>query len=186
MSKTARELMIAGEYYNAADPELLNARHASADLQFKINNTLPSDKAQMTQLFRQLIGFYGDSFSITPPFHCDYGFNITLGERFYANFGCTILDVAPVTIGDDVMFGPNVQVVTATHPLDSTDRISGLEYAKPIKIGAKTWLGAGVIVCPGVTIGEGCVIGAGSVVVKDIPDYSIAVGNPCRVIKSCT
>ena len=186
MSKTQRELMVTGEYYNAADPELSDARHASADLQFKINSTLPSDKTQMALLFRQLIGSYGDSFYITPPFHCDYGFNITLGERFYANFGCTILDVAPVTIGDDVMFGPSVQVVTATHPLDSTARISGLEYAKPIKIGSKTWLGAGVIVCPGVTIGEGCVIGAGSVVVKDIPDYYIAVGNPCRVIRSTT
>jgi maltose O-acetyltransferase len=186
MFKTQRELMVAGEYYNATDPELVNARHASADLQFRINSTMPSDKTQMALLFRQLIGCYGDNFHITPPFRCDYGFNITLGERFYANFGCTILDVAPVTIGDDVMFGPSVQIITATHPIDSTERISGLEYAKPITIGSKTWLGAGVIVCPGVTIGEGCVIGAGSVVVKDIPAYSVAVGNPCRVIRACS
>lgn len=186
MAKTQRELMIAGEFYDAGDPELSAARHASADLQFEINNLCPSDKETRKQLFQKLLGSHGEQLYITPPFHCDYGFNIHLGERFYANFGCTILDVAPVTIGDDVMFGPSVQIVTATHPLDSTTRIGGLEYAKPITIGSKAWLGAGVIVCPGVTIGEGSVIGAGSVVTKDIPPYSIAVGNPCRVLRSTT
>ncbi len=186
MAKTQRELMTAGEFYDAGDPELSAARHASADLQFEINNLRPSDKETRKELFQKLIGSYGEQFYITPPFHCDYGFNIHLGERFYANFGCTILDVAPVTIGDDVMFGPSVQIVTATHPLDSATRISGVEYAKPITIGSKAWLGAGVIVCPGVTTGEGCVIGAGSVVTKDIPPYSIAVGNPCRVLRSTT
>ena len=120
---------------------------------------------------------------IEPPFFCDYGTNIELGDKVFFNFNCVILDVAKVTIGSNVMFGPAVQIYTATHPMDAEERRSGLEFAKPVRIGNDVWLGGGVIVCPGVTIGDAAVIGAGSVVVRDIPAGVFAAGNPCRVIR---
>ena len=124
-----------------------------------------------------------DDFLIEQPFNCDYGYNIRIGENFYANVGCTILDVAPVTIGDNVMLAPNVNIYTAGHPLDAEIRNSGLEYAYPVNIGNNVWIGGNVTIVPGVTIGANTVIGAGSVVTKDIPANVVAVGNPCRVVR---
>lgn len=178
------EKMLAGELYDPADHELKAGREAARTILFELQQLPPDAKEQRQQLWRQLLGSAKGSPAIHLPFHCDYGRNIHLGERFYANAGCTILDVATVTIGDDVLLAPGVQLITATHPTDSATRLRGLEYGQPITLGDKCWLGAGVIVCPGVTIGEGAVIGAGSVVTRDIPPYSVAVGNPCRVIRS--
>jgi maltose O-acetyltransferase len=121
--------------------------------------------------------------AITPPFSCDYGRNIRLGSAVYFNFNCVVLDVAPVTIGNHVLFGPAVQIYTAYHPLDAAERRSGIEYGKPVVLGDDVWVGGGAIVCPGVTIGAGAVIGAGSVVTRDVPPYVLAVGNPCRVLR---
>lgn len=132
------------------------------------------------QLIPQSQGAY-----LEPPFRCDYGANITLGKNFYANFNCVVLDVAPVVIGDNVLFAPNVQIYTAGHPLDVKSRVEeGIEFGTPITIGNNVWLGGGVIVCPGVTIGDNSVIGAGSVVTKDVPANVVAAGNPCRVIRT--
>ena len=180
------ENMLASELYDPADETLSAMRAQCRDMLFQLSQLPPAAKAQRRALWLQLLGSTDGEFSIHPPFHCDYGRNIHLGARFYANAGCTILDVATVTIGDDVMLATGVQLITATHPTDSQTRLSGLEYGRPITLGNKCWLGAGVIVCPGVTIGEGAVIGAGSVVTRDIPPYTVAVGNPCRVLRSTT
>ena len=134
------------------------------------------------RLLRELFGTGGDSVWMQPPFFCDYGTNIHLGERVFFNFNCVVLDVCPVTIGDFTLFGPAVQILTATHPLDAVLRRSQ-EYAKPITIGSDVWVGGGAMICPGVKIGSRTVIGAGSVVTRDIPDGVVAAGNPCRVIR---
>jgi len=145
---------------------------------------LPSRIEERKQLLRELLGKTGKDFLIEQPFYCDYGYNINLGENFYSNVNCVILDGAPVTFGDNVFIAPNCGFYTAGHPLDVQQRNQGLEYAKPIHVGNNVWIGAHVSVLPGVTIGDNCVIGAGSVVTKDIPANSLAVGNPCRVIRS--
>ena len=135
------------------------------------------------ELLKRLLGKTGENLIIEPPFACDYGYNIEVGENFYANVNLVILDGAKVRIGDNAFIAPNVGIYTAGHPLDASDRNKGLEYAYPITIGDNVWIGAGAIILPGVTIGDNVVIGAGSVVTKDIPACSLAVGNPCRVIR---
>lgn len=180
---TEREKMLAGELYDSSDAELVNARKLARELCFQLNHSSPSDlDSRYCTIVNQLFATQ-TNVAITPPFHCDYGCNITLGSNVFFNFNCTILDVAPVNIGDNVLIGPNVQLLTAMHPLDKTTRRKGLEYGKPINIGSDAWLGGGVTVCAGVTIGSGAVIGAGSVVTRDIPDNCVAVGNPCKVIR---
>lgn len=183
MPRSEKEKMLAGEPYNAADPELAAERLRAHDLCHKLRNSSPADTAHITALTRKLLSMAEPDAVLTPPFFCDYGYNIKAGKRFYANAGCVILDVAPVCIGDDVMFGPCVQVYTATHPLNPELRVSGIESGKCISIGDKVWIGGGAILCPGVCIGEGAVIGAGSVVTRDIPARVLAAGNPCRVIR---
>lgn len=180
---TEREKMLAGELYLASDPELTQGRQRARRLTRLYNATTEEEEAARLQLLEELFGSVGKGAFIEPPFRCDYGDNIQAGERFYVNFGCVILDCAPVRIGDDVKFGPSVQLYAAYHPIDALTRIAGPELAAPITIGARVWLGGGVIVCPGVTIGANTTIGAGSVVTKDIPANVIAVGNPCRVIR---
>lgn len=143
---------------------------------------LPS-RSGGTELLKKLLGKTGENLIVEPPFTCDYGYNIEVGENFYANVNLVILDGAKVRIGDNAFIAPNVGIYTAGHPLDASDRNKGLEYAYPITIGNNVWIGAGAIILPGVTIGNNVVIGAGSVVTKNIPAYSLAVGNPCRVIK---
>ena len=181
---TELEKMLAGELYLAADPELAAARRRARRLTRLYNRTTEEDEEERSALLRELLGALGEGAVIEPPFRCDYGAHIYTGDRFYANFGCVVLDCAPVRIGSDVMFGPSVQIYAALHPLDAATRIAGPELAAPVTIGDRVWIGGGAIVCPGVTIGEGTTIGAGSVVTRDIPAHVLAVGNPCRVVRS--
>jgi maltose O-acetyltransferase len=183
MSKTEKEKMLAGELYSGADPQLVTERLRARELCRAIAELAPqAPAAERAELLAQLFGAATDA-TITPPFFCDYGRNIELGEGVYFNFNCVLLDVAKISIGNHVLFGPAVQIYTASHPLDADQRRSGLELGKPIRIGHDVWLGGGAIVCPGVTLGDGTVIGAGSVVVRDIPAGVFAAGNPCRVIR---
>lgn len=178
-----REKMLAGELYLASDPELVAERSQARRLLHRLNGLEPTAVAERRRLLIQLFGAFGPDSYIEPPFYCDYGKQIRTGARFYANFNCVILDCASVEIGDDVQFGPGVQIITATHPLKAEERIKGPEFAKPIRIGSRVWLGAGVLVMPGVTIGDDTTIGAGSVVTKDVPAGVLAFGNPCRVVR---
>lgn len=182
MQKSEKEKMLSGEYYSADDQELIAERDHARKLTFEYNNTKPDEKEKRLEILKQLINAKG-SLHIEPPFYCDYGYNIEVGENFYANCGCIILDVGKVKIGDNVLLAPNVQVYTAMHPTDPLERLTGKENAKPITIGNNVWVGGGAIICPGVRIGDNVTIGAGSVVTKDIPGNVIAVGNPCKIIK---
>ncbi|AIZ16540.1 sugar O-acetyltransferase [Bifidobacterium pseudolongum] len=178
------ERMVSGELYIADDPHLHALGAKRRRLQHEINTSAWDAFDERTALFRELFGAIGEGSHIEPPFRCDYGCNITIGHGFYANTDCIILDVAPVTIGDNVFFGPRVGLYTPYHPIDAQTRNAQLEGGRPIRIGNDVWFGANVTVCPGVTIGNDVVIGAGSVVTKDIPDHSVAVGNPARVIRA--
>ncbi|MCV6649135.1 chorismate mutase [Enterococcus faecium] len=180
--KTEKEKMIAGELYFANDPELVSDR-MFARSQSQIINQAESAELR-SQLLKETFGRTGKKIYMEPVINFDYGYNIFVGENFYANFNCTFLDVSTIEIGDNCMFAPNVQLYTATHPLHPVKRNSGLEYAKPIKIGNNVWLGGGVIVTPGVTLGDNVVVGAGSVVTKSFPDNVVIAGNPARIIKT--
>jgi maltose O-acetyltransferase len=173
---TAREQMLAGQLYDALDPELVEARNHARLLLARYNAA--GDRQALTALFGRL----ADDAIVEPPFHCDYGFNISVGVRFYANVNCVFLDCAPIEIGDHVLLGPGVHLYTATHSLDSVERRKGLELAKPIAVGDDAWLGGGAIVVPGVTIGARAVVGAGSVVTRDVPADERVAGNPARPI----
>lgn len=180
---TEKQKMVAGQLYDASDPELVADRLAARRLLKKLNDSGPDDAALRREVTRQLLGRAGEGVWLEPPFYCDYGYNISLGDRAYFNFGATILDVAPVKVGAGFMAGPHVQLLTATHPVAWQDRLKGPELARPITIGEGVWLGGGVIVCPGVTIGDHAVVGAGSVVTRDIPPEVVAAGNPCKVLR---
>lgn len=147
------------------------------------NTADPNDTARLDSLIKGLLGSHGENVIINPPFTCDFGFNIHVGENFMANFNFTVLDEAQVTIGDNVFIGPNTSIYTACHPLDPAERNKGVEWAEPVRIGNNVWIGGSTTILPGVTIGDGTTIGAGSVVTKDIPAGCLAVGNPCRVIR---
>ncbi|MBZ4372442.1 sugar O-acetyltransferase [Corallococcus sp. AS-1-6] len=184
MARTEKEKMLAGELYSATDPQLVAERIRARKLLRAYNQSTEDALPLRESLLAELLGKVGAGTWIEPPFLCDYGEHIRLGERVFMNFNCVILDCNTVTIGDDVSFGPGVQVYAATHPLDPDERIKGPELGRAITIGAKVWIGGGSIICPGVTIGEGTTIGAGSVVTRDIPPYVFAAGNPCRVIRN--
>jgi maltose O-acetyltransferase len=179
---TEREKMLAGELYDPMDPELVKARDRARDLCQDLNATRESDRAARRRLLTQLFGRGGDSVWMQPPFFCDYGTNILLGERVFFNFNCVVLDVCPIIIGDFTLFGPAVQIYTPMHPMDAALRRQQ-EFGKPIEIGSDVWVGGAAIICPGVKVGSRSVIGAGSVVTRDIPDDVFAAGNPCRVIR---
>lgn len=179
---TEKEKMISGEYYNAGDPVLVKDRRKAKNLLHRLNVTEYRVTKKAKEILKELIPNTGQGFYIEPPFHCDYGYNITCGENVYFNVNCVVLDCAPVNIGSNVFIAPNVQIYTASHPLDAELRKT-LENAYPVTIGDDCWIGGNSVICPGVTIGKGCVIGAGSVVTKDIPDNSLAVGNPAKVIR---
>ena len=181
-AKSAKARMLAGELYTGADPELTAARHRARDLMAEINRARTAE-AEMA-LLRRLLGRLGENGVIRPPFHCDYGSNIRIGRNAFINFGCVFLDCAEIEIGDDLQMAPMVQLYTPEHPLDPDTRRSGLEYARPIRIGNNVWIGGGAIILSGVTIGDDCVIGAGSVVKRDLPPGAVAVGNPARVIRN--
>ena len=165
-----------------ADKEVMEQQKRARKLTQELNTVDRSDFEKIEKIVKELLGKSEGAF-INPPFYCDYGFNIEVGKNFYANYNCTILDVGKVTIGDNCMFAPNVAIYTAGHPIHPDSRNSMYEYGIQVSIGDNCWLGGNTIVCPGVKIGNNVVIGAGSVVTKDIPDWSIAAGNPCRVIR---
>ena len=181
---TEKEKMLRGELYDANyNPQLIEERLECKELCRDYNDLRPRQTEEREALLRKILGEVKTGILIEQPFYCDYGYNIKVGNNFYANFNLVILDEAPVIFGDNVFVAPNCGFYTAGHPLDAERRNKGLEYARPIKVGDNVWFGAAVTVLPGVTIGDNCVIGAGSVVTKDIPAHSLAVGNPCKVIK---
>ena len=177
-----REKMLAGELYDPLDTELVAARLRARDLLAVLNATRERDTAARIAVQRELFGSGGETVWLQPPFFCDYGFNIHLGEKVFFNFNCVVLDVCEVRIGDRTLFGPAVQIYAATHPIDAELRKTR-EFGKPVTIGSDVWVGGGAIICPGVTIGDRAIIGAGSVVTKDIPAGVVAVGNPCRLVR---
>ena len=184
---TEKEKMRAQMLYDANyDQTLLEERDKAKDLCHQYNQLRPSDRSGQREVLKKLLGKTGENFILTAPFWCDYGYNITLGENFYANHNLVILDAAKVTFGDNVFVAPDCGFHTAGHPIDFERRNQGLEYAYPITVGDNVWIGAGVQVMPGVSIGSNVVIGGGSVVVKDIPSNCVAVGNPCKVIRAIT
>jgi maltose O-acetyltransferase len=181
---TEKEKMLAGEVYSAVDPELIEELMATREVLYEYNSLRPSETLRMKEILKGLLGHAADDeFLINQPFHCDYGKQISIGKRFFANFNFTVLDEASVTIGDDCFIGPNVSIYTACHSNDPVERNSRQEWAEPVYIGNNVWIGGSVTILPGVTISDNVTIGAGSVVTKDIPSNSIAVGNPCKVIK---
>lgn len=177
-----KENMLAGLFYNAQDEELVRVRTAVRQLLRKLNAAPETaDPQKRAELLTALFGPAAQTLNLEPPFFCDYGRNIELGKNVYINFNCTILDCAKVTIGENTLIGPNVQIYTATHPLNPRARLEGKEFARPVKIGSNVWIGGGAIILPGITIGDNAVIGAGSVVTRDVPPLTVAVGNPARV-----
>jgi acetyltransferase-like isoleucine patch superfamily enzyme len=181
-----KEKMLAGLPYKAFGDALLSERQYAKELIFDFNNLRPTEIEKRNQIIKKLFGKTGDLFFIEPPFRCDYGYNIEIGENFYSNYNLIILDCGKVIIGDNVLIAPNVAIYTAGHPLHYEPRNEGYEYAFPISIGNNVWIGGNVVINPGVKIGDNSVIGAGSVVTKDIPADVVSVGNPCRVLKQMT
>ncbi len=176
--------MLAGELYIADDPDITRDYQRATRLIEEFNSSPASVPEERRRILRELLGSFGEGAEIRPPLFCDYGYQIHIGAGTFVNVGLVALDVATITIGDDVQIGPNVQLLTPTHPLEAEPRRSKLEAAKPITIGDNVWLGGGVIVLPGVSIGENTVVGAGAVVTKDLPANVVAVGNPARVVRS--
>lgn len=175
--------MLRGELYDPHDPELVQARSRARDLCQDLNATREGQQEERRRLLRDLFGSGGEDVRMQPPFYCDYGANVHLGAQCFFNFNCVVLDVCEVHIGDHVLFGPAVQIYTATHPFDAKLRREQ-EYGKPVEIGSDVWVGGGAIICPGVSVGSRTVIGAGSVVTRDLPGGVFAAGNPCRVIRA--
>ena len=181
---TEKEKMLKGELYDGSyNEDLIQERYRAKDLCYQYNQIVPSMLEKRKGVMKRIVGKTKENFLIEQPFVCDYGWNIELGENFYANHHLTILDGNKVIFGDNVFIGPNCGFYTAGHPLDAETRNKGLEYAKPIQVGNNVWFGGNVVVLPGVMICDNCVIGAGSVVTKDIPAGVVAVGNPCKVVK---
>src|SRR5215831_11341276 len=180
--KTEKEKMLAGELYDPLDPELSRERQRCRELCKLLNDSREDQQEDRRRILAELFGYPTDAW-IQPPFFCDYGRNIALGSKVFFNFNCVVLDVMRVEIGSNVLFGPSVQIYTATHPLSAAERRKWLELARPVTIGSDVWVGGGAIICPGVTIGDRAVIGAGSVVTRAIPADVFAAGNPARVIR---
>lgn len=183
--RTEREKMLAGDLYDPLDADLVRGRTRARDLCQALNTTPDADTEGRRRLVRDLFGAGGDTVWLQPPFYCDYGANIELGERVFFNFNCIVLDVCPVRIGDFTLFGPAVQIYTPMHPFNAELRRRE-EFGKPVEVGSDVWVGGGAIILPGVRIGSRAVIGAGSVVTRDIPAGVFAAGNPCRVIREIT
>ncbi|PRY29471.1 maltose O-acetyltransferase [Pseudosporangium ferrugineum] len=178
-----RDRMLAGELYIADDPELFRDMERATALRHRHNTMDPTDGPGRRAVLTELLGAFGEDSELRPPFYCDYGYQTFIGARTFANFGLLCLDVARITIGDDVQIGPNVQLLTPTHPVAAGPRRAKWEAARPITIADNVWLGGGAIVLPGVTIGENTVVGAGSVVTRDLPANVVAVGNPARIVR---
>jgi maltose O-acetyltransferase len=180
---TEKEKMLNGEMYNPADPELVKGRENARRLTRLYNQTLETEVEKRIELLKELFGTTGDNIYIEPTLRCDYGYNLHVGENFYANFDCVFLDVCEMRIGDNCFIAPGVHIYTATHPINPYERISGIEYGKPVTIGDNVWIGGRVVINPGVTIGNNVVIASGAVVTKDVPDNVVVGGNPAKIIK---
>ena len=181
--KTEKQKMLSGELYDPMDAELIGERTRARRLLKELNDSNEDKSETRSRIISELLPQANKGLWIQPPFYCDYGSNMFIGEKVFFNFNCVVLDVMEVKIGSRTLFGPNVQIYTATHPIDHKERASGLEYAKPVNIGEDVWVGGGAVICPGVTIGDRTVIGAGSIVTKDLPSDVFAAGNPCKVIR---
>lgn len=182
--RTLTQKRLSGELYDAYVPELVQERDWAKDKMFEFNRLIPSMLEERRRIIRTVVGSVGEKFLIESPFYIEYGYNIHLGENFFSNFNCVILDEAPVHFGSDVLLAPNVAIYTVNHPSNAEDRRAGLEYARPVTIGNNVWIGGNSVVLPGVVIGDNTIIGAGSVVTRSIPANVLAAGNPCRVIKA--
>jgi maltose O-acetyltransferase len=182
--RTQRQRMLDGDLYIADDPELAADALRARRLQDRFNATVADAGGERRRILEELLGRFGAGSEIRPPFFCDYGYQIRIGAGVFANFGLIALDVAPITIGDDVQIGPSVQLLTPTHPVEADLRLAKWEAARPITLGANVWLGGGVIVLAGVDVGDNTVVGAGSVVTRSLPANVVAVGAPARVIRS--
>lgn len=178
-----KEKMLNGELYDADDPELVAEREHARGLTRRYNLTAPDDHEKRRDLLEELLGSLGEECHVEPPFRCDYGYNIHVGENFYANFDCVILDVCRVEIGQNCQIGPSVHIYTATHPLDANERIKGPEYGQPVTVGDNVWIGGQAILNPGITVGDNAVVGSGAVVTEDVPDNVVVQGNPATVVK---
>jgi maltose O-acetyltransferase len=183
-TRTQRQRMLAGDLYIADDPELAADSLRAMRLSAQFNASSAGAPEERRRILSELLGSIGEGTEIRPPFHCDYGYQTHIGARTFANFGLVALDVATITIGDDVQIGPNVQLLTPTHPVEAEPRRNKLEAAQPIAIGDNVWIGGGAIILPGVTIGENTVVGAGAVVTKDLAANVVAVGSPARVVRT--
>jgi len=181
--KSEKEKMLAGELYNSSDAELENELRIARKLIHQFNATNPDQENERKKILQDLLHTSVSDTYIEPPFYCDYGYNVKIGKNFNANFDCVFLDSNEIVFGDNILIGPGVHIYTSGHPLSGEERNSYLEFAKPVHIGSDVWIGGRSIILPGVSIGNNVVIGAGSVVTTDIPDNSIAVGNPCKVIR---
>lgn len=181
-----REKMLSGGLYVASDPELVALRLRARRLTRLYNSSTEEEGSRRLQLLAELFGAIGPGAEVEPDFRCDYGLNIRAGSRLYMNFGCVVLDCAPVTIGDACLFGPGVHIYTATHPTDPAVRLTGRELARPVTIGHNVWVGGGAIICPGVRIGDGAVVGAGAVVTRDVPARTTVTGSPARAVSNAT
>lgn len=180
---TEKEKMIKGDMYFSADETLVKERNRARRLTRAFNNTTEDELDKRSKILKELLGETGENIYIEPTFRCDYGYNIYVGENFYANFDCLLLDICPIKIGNNAMLAPGVHIYTATHPLNPTERNSGYEYGKPVNIGDNVWIGGRAVICPGVTIGNNVVVAAGAVVTKDVPDNVVVGGNPAKIIK---
>ena len=177
------EKMLAGERYDPTDPELVAVHRRAQELTTRYNRTDPDEGDERRELLDDLFGTVGEEATVQTPFQCDYGFNVHVGDRFFANFDCVVLDVCRVEFGDDCMLGPGVHVYTATHPLRAEDRASGLEYGKPVTVGDDVWVGGRAVINPGVTVGNGSVVASGAVVTDDVPEDVVVQGNPATVVR---
>lgn len=180
---TEKEKMLNGELYDPRDPELVADRERARELTARYNRTAASDREERQALLAELFGSLGADCHVEPPFRCDYGYNVHVGENVYANVGCVVLDVCRVEVGADSLVGPGVHVYTATHPLDPDERASGLEYGAPVTVGENVWIGGRAVLNPGVTVGDGAVVASGAVVTRDVPADTVVGGNPASVVR---
>lgn len=178
-----KEKMLNEEPYDPYDPVLVEERRHARELTRRFNRTAKSDGAAREALVTELLGSVGEDVCVEPPFRCDYGYNVRVGARFFANFDCVFLDVCPIEIGDNCLLGPGVHVYTATHPLDPTERAEGLEYGKPVSIGDDVWIGGRAVLNPGVRVGDGSMVASGAVVTGDVPTEVVVRGNPAEVVR---